>query len=89
MIEKINNNQINNIVGRTSSDPETTTTNSTGSEVDALVQVNHDGLIEQASQLPQSDPNAVELARELLASGELESDENLRAAAENIIKFGI
>ena len=89
MIEKIDNNQINNIVGRTSSDPETTTTNSTGSEVDALVQVNHDGLIEQASQLPQSDPNAVELARELLASGELESDENLRAAAENIIKFGI
>ena len=89
MIEKIDNNQINNIVSKTSSDQGNTTTNSTGSEVDALVQVNHDGLIEKASQLPQSDPNAVERARELLASGELESDENIRAAAEDIVKFGI
>ncbi|MFC1676871.1 hypothetical protein ACFL3G_07410 [Planctomycetota bacterium] len=89
MIEKIDNNQINNIVGKSSSDPGNTAANNTGSEVDALVQVNHDGLIEQASQLPQSDPNAVERALELLASGELESDENIRAAAENIIKFGI
>ncbi len=89
MIEKIDNNQINNIVGKSSSDPGNTTANSLGSEVDALVQVNHDSLIEKASQLPESDPNAVERARELLASGELESDENIRAAAENIVKFGI
>ena len=89
MIDKIDNNQISNIAGKSSSDPDNTTANGTCSEVDALVQVNHDGLIEKASQLPQEDPNAVERARELLASGELDSPENIRLAAENIVKFGI
>ena len=89
MIEKIDNNPVNNVVDKSSSDQGNIAANSTGSEVDALVQVDHDSLIEKASQLPQSDPNAVERARELLASGELESDANIRAAAENIIKFGI
>ena len=82
--------QHSGIVNRTAADQGSSgTVSSTGNDVDALVQVNHDGLIEKASQLPQLDPNAVQRARELLESGELDSEANIRAAAENIIKFGI
>jgi hypothetical protein len=40
-------------------------------------------------QAPQTDIDAIQRARELLLSGQLESPENIRTAAENILELGI
>lgn len=56
---------------------------------DASLQVDYASFIDEATQIPHTDANAVQRARELLLSGQLESPENIQAAAENIIKFGI
>jgi hypothetical protein len=52
-------------------------------------QVDFASVIDAAMQTPQTDSDVLERARELLESGQLESEQNIRAAAENIIKFGI
>ena len=57
--------------------------------VDVSVQVEYAHLIEQAMEQQQADAQAVERARQLLLSGQLESPQNIRQAAENIVKFGI
>ena len=56
---------------------------------DVSVQVDYAHLIEQAMEQQQADAQAVERARQLLLSGQLESPQNIREAAENIVKFGI
>jgi len=40
-------------------------------------------------QAVETAPNAVETAKELLQSGRLITPENIRSAAEEILKFGI
>ena len=89
MIDRINNNQIRDILKESSSRQSEPPKSSANSQVDALIQVNCQSLIEIAKLPPQEDANAVQQARELLLSGQLESPENIRAAAENIVKFGI
>lgn len=59
------------------------------STADATLQIEYDTLIQQATQIQQTDPQAVEQAKQLLDSGELENTENIRQAAEDIIDFGI
>jgi hypothetical protein len=59
------------------------------SGADVSVQVDYASLIELATQLPQDDAQRVEKARELLLSGRLDTPQNIREAAENIVKFGI
>ena len=61
----------------------------TNNDKDVSVQVNYASLIDQAMQATQADDDVVAAARELLLSGKLESPENIQAAAENIIMFGI
>jgi uncharacterized protein YoaH (UPF0181 family) len=56
---------------------------------DVSVQVDYASLIEQAMEQQQADAQAVERARQLLLSGQLESPLNIKEAAENIVKFGI
>ena len=46
-------------------------------------------LLDKAIEIPPDDPKTIEMVRELLLQGRLESPENIRAAAENIITFGI
>ena len=89
MIEKIDNSQIPDIPKESA--PKQTNPPRIHAEngADASLQVNHDSLIEKAKQTPQEDANAVQRARELLSSGQLESSENIRAAAENMVKFNI
>lgn len=60
-----------------------------GSDVDVSVQVNYASLVEKAIQPPKTDDQRVQQARELLLSGELQSKENIRKAAEDILKYGI
>ena len=58
-------------------------------DADVSVQVKYAFLIEKAMQQPQTDTQLIQRARDLLLSGQLESPENIRRAAENIVKFGI
>ena len=90
MIEKIDNNKIRDILEKSSSPPQPEPAGTAANnEVDASLQVNYASLLEKANQIPQTDPDKVQRAEELLLSGQLESDENIQAAAENIITFGI
>ncbi len=89
MIEKINNNQVPDILKESSSRQPELSSEAAETQVDASLQVTYDSLIEKAKELPPQDADAVERARLLLLSGELESPENIRAAAENIAEFGI
>ena len=89
MIDKINNSQVPDILKQPSvkqPDPADAPVNN---EEDVSLQVSCDSLIENAGQLPPEDTNLVQLAGELLLSGQLESPENIRQAAENIVTFGI
>jgi hypothetical protein len=89
MIEKIDANQIPDILGKSSSKQPGSAKTPPNNEVDASLQVNYASLIEKAKQTSQTDPKAVQRAQELLSSGQLESPEKIRAAAEDIVMFGI
>jgi hypothetical protein len=89
MIEKIDKNQISGILKESSSRQPGLPKNSESDQADASLQISYDSLIEKTKQLPKEDIDAVQKARQLLLSGQLDSPENIRAAAEAIIKFGI
>lgn len=88
MIEKIDTNQplIKSETSPRQSDPASVPGND---GEDASLQVDYASLIDEAIQTQQPDDKIVQQARKLLSSGQLESPENIRTAAENIIKFGI
>ena len=89
MIEKIDTNQIQDFLGKPSSKQSDSNKALPNNGADVSLQVNYASFIDKAKQTPQTDTEAVQRAQELLLSGELESPENIRAAAENIIRFGI
>jgi len=88
MIDKIDTNQPLMESGSSSRQP-----NSAGAvpdkNADVSVQVDYASLIEEAAKGPKTDTRLIQRARELLLSGQLESSQNVREAAEIIIKFGI
>ena len=89
MIDKIDNNQINNILDNTVTNQTDSTKKSSNNEADISLQVDYATLIEKAVQENVENTNTVEQAQQLLNSGSLDTSENIKAAAENIIKFGI
>lgn len=89
MIEKIDTNQIPEPVDKLSPKQPGSAGVAPKNETDASLQVNYASLIDQATQPLQTDTQVLQQARELLLSGQLESPENIRQAAENIVKFGI
>ncbi len=60
-----------------------------GGDADASLHVDYASLIERAVQNQETDAAAIERAKKLLLSGELESPLNIRNAAENIVRFGV
>jgi hypothetical protein len=89
MIDKIKHIAIQDLTGKQTSKQGEKTEAAAGGGVDISLQADYAALIEKAKQIPDEDAVAVEKARQLLLSGQLESPENIRAAAENIAKFGI
>jgi hypothetical protein len=89
MLEKIDNNQVPGILKESSSKQPDPSRVPASNKADASLQVSYDSLIEQAKQIPSEDASIVLQAQQLLLSGQLENPENIRAAAENIAKFGI
>ena len=89
MIEKVDNNQIQNFLEKPSAKLPNLTPAVPGNDADVSVQVDYASFIDAAMQTPKTDSQAIEKARKLLLSGQLESPENFKQAAENIITFGI
>jgi len=89
MIEKIENNQVPDILKESSTVQSSPSNISAKTGLDASLQVSYDSLIEQAKQIPSEDAGVVQQAFELLLSGQLDSPENIQATAETIVKFGI
>ncbi len=89
MIEKIENNQVPDILKESSPMQSSPSNIPAKTGLDASLQVSYDSLIEQAKQIPPEDTSVVQRARELLLSSQLDNPENIRAAAEAILKFGI
>jgi len=88
MIGKIDTNQFPLEPGSSPGQPNTAGV-VPDNDADVSVQVNYAFLIEKALQQPEGDDQLVERARDLLLSGQLESQENIRQAAENIITLGV
>jgi hypothetical protein len=89
MIEKVDNNQIQNILENTNSTQPNPVAKASDADLNDSLQVNYSELIEKAAQQQEIDETAIARAQELIASGQLESAENFNLAAENIINFGI
>ena len=89
MIEKIENSQVPEILKESSAKQSEPSKNPAKTGIDASLQVSYDSLIEKAKQISPEDAGVVQRARELLLSGRLDNPENIRAAAEAILKFGI
>jgi hypothetical protein len=89
MIEKINTGQIQDVLDKLSSNQPNNTEALPDNETDVSLHLSYVSFIDEAMQEPQTDTDAIQLAQELLLSGELESHENTRAAAANILELGI
>jgi len=89
MIDNISTDQLGQILGKTllpQPDPANTRAQN---DLDVALQVDFAGLIDRAKQASEADADAVQKARELLASGKLTSPDNLRSTAKNMLKLGI
>jgi len=89
MIENVENKQVPDILKQSSAMQSSSPNISAKTGLDASLQVSYDSLIERAKQIPREDAGAVQRARGLLSSGELDNPENTRAAAEAIVMFSI
>lgn len=89
MIEKINISQIQDPLEKLSSKQPTPAGAPLNNAADVSLQLNYASFIDKATQTPQTDTKAIQQAQELLMSGQLENPQNIRAAAENILKLGI
>jgi len=89
MINKIDARQIQDVLARSASKQTSSAKSLTDSGVDISLQINYASLVDKAMLSQRTDAEVVQHARELLQSGLLESPENVRAAAENIVKFGV
>ncbi len=89
MINKIDAHQIQDVLGRSTSQQASSAKALGDGGVDVSLQIDYASLVDKAMLTPQTDADVVQRASELLRSGQLESPENVRAAAENIVKFGV
>lgn len=89
MIDKIGNNQVPGLWDGQSARQPAQARPSQGAPADASLQINHAALIEKAVNSPTDDSDAVQRARRLMLSGQLDTPENIRQAAANIINFGV
>lgn len=57
-------------------------------EPDATLQIRYAPMIAKAIGTPAADAEAVKVARQMLANGDLDRPEVIREAAENLVDFG-
>jgi len=86
---KIDTNQIQDVLQNLSSGQPNGTRHASNANVDVSLQVDYEAFIANATQLPQQDTDAVQNAKQLLSSGQLDTPDNTRRAAENILTYGM
>lgn len=86
---EIDADKIHDILTQPSATQPNSTRPTPDNDTDASLQVDFAAFIDKATQTPPADTEAVQHAQELLLSGDLDTLENCREAAENITKFGI
>lgn len=89
MIDKVGYNQISDISINTSKKRTQCTQTASEGNAAASLKTSYGDLIQKAQQQQTDDGKAVERARRLLLSGELDSPESIRQAAEKIAEFGV
>ncbi len=89
MIDKININQTPDHFDAQSPVQPNRTKPPVNNQADAALQIDYGRLIEQATNAPPAETDAVQKASELLQSGQLDNPANIREAAENILNYGI
>ena len=89
MIDKIDANQIRETIEKAAAQLPDKHSPSVRNQADASLQTEFASLVEDAGQPPQTDALAVQRAQELLASGQIDTPQNIRAAAQNIVDYGI
>ncbi len=102
MINKLNNNQISegalntnkSVLGATQNvnsngSQQVTSQNGTDNAQDASLQISFDSIMEQAKQISVENESAVASAKALMASGQLDTPENILKAAQNMLKYGV
>ncbi len=89
MINKINNNQVSEPLKEACARQSNCLRPSADENTDVSLQVSYGPLVEKAQHAPAQDASAVERARHLLLTGQLDNPQNIRKAAENILKFGV
>jgi hypothetical protein len=89
MIDKININQISDRFDGSQSGQQNRSKTVANSQADATLQIDYARLIEQAINSKPTENDAVQKAKELIQSGQLDNPANIKEAAANIIKFGV
>ncbi len=89
MINNIDVHSIQNLQPRPAGKKDRDGHASDVSSPDASISVEYGNLIAEASQLQRADQHTVERAQELISSGQLDTPENIRAAALHLTQFGI
>ena len=89
MIDKIYTKQIQDFMEKSLSRQPNSAGITPNNDTDVSLQVNYASFITKATQIPQKGNKAVQHAKELLMTGQLDSPENARKAAEEITEFGI
>jgi hypothetical protein len=89
MIDKININQISDHFDGSQAGQQNRAKAVANSQTNATLQIDYARLIEQAINSQPTESDAVQKAKELLQSGQLDNPANIREAAVNIIKFGV
>ncbi|HPS54208.1 MAG TPA: hypothetical protein PLP05_01290 [Sedimentisphaerales bacterium] len=90
MINSVDNNKIQNLLTQQPANQAKNAVASNETDKNAELQQNSASLIEKAIQADsQKGLDAVQNAKKLLLSGELDNIDNIRKAAQNIIDFGI
>lgn len=89
MIDKITNTNIQDVLGNSLPKQANSNKAASANDVDTSLQVDYASLIEKAVQLPEENIHAVQQDQRLLESGNLDTIENIKVAAQNIIDLGI
>ena len=90
MVEKVNANQILNFLDKASTQQSNNNDSALSNDPEVSLQVDYAAFIETSlAQALETDCDTVEKAKQLLESGQLDTGENIAAAAEEIVDFDI
>ncbi|MBN1796289.1 MAG: hypothetical protein JW804_06420 [Sedimentisphaerales bacterium] len=89
MIDKINTSRILEILRGFAGAQQLNTNQTPNASQDASLQADYAELIKRAADAMQNDGEDLQKIKELLESEQLNSLENAKNAAENIINFGV